>query len=129
MKIHYFRDGSGSGDDAIEGGGARAMSAILINNEAGVIFAFDIPSVVRGTSNEGLDKVNSEEAEEIDEGGDEGDNGGEFGESNDVERSGIADLVAPAVEEVVGDGEEEGEENAVSQVERERESIGGLRGG
>nr|GME07115.1 beta-D-glucosyl crocetin beta-1,6-glucosyltransferase-like [Ipomoea batatas] len=104
------------------------MSAILIDNEAGVTLAFYIPSVVRGTSNEGLDKVNSEEAEEINERGDEGDNGGEFGESNDMERGRIADLVAPADEKVVGNGEEEGEENAVSQVERERESIRGLRG-
>ncbi|XP_019198966.1 PREDICTED: beta-D-glucosyl crocetin beta-1,6-glucosyltransferase-like [Ipomoea nil] len=58
----YFRDGSGSGDHAIEGDLTRAcrQTAILVDNEAEVILAFDIPSVVRGTSNEGLDKVNSE---------------------------------------------------------------------
>ena len=38
----------------------------------------------------------------------------------------VADLVAPAVEEVVGDGEEEGEEDGVGEVEREREGVGGF---
>lgn len=46
-----------------------------------------------------------------------------------MEWSGIADLVAPPVKEEIGDSEEEREENAVGEVERERESIGGFRGG
>ena len=37
-----------------------------------------------------------------------------------------ADLVAPAVEEEVSNGEEEREEDRVGEVERERESVGGL---
>lgn len=37
-----------------------------------------------------------------------------------------ADLVAPAVEEEVGDGEEEREEDGVGEVKRERERVGGL---
>lgn len=45
-----------------------------------------------------------------------------------MEGCGGADLVAPAVEEEVGDSEEEGEKDAVGEVERERESIGGLGG-
>lgn len=77
--------------------------------------------------NKRLDEINAEKAEEIDEGGNEGEDGGELGEGEDVERSGGADLVAPAVEKVIGDGEKEGEENAVGEVEREREGIGSLK--
>lgn len=90
------------------------------------VFPYD---VVGGARDEGLDEVDAEEAEEVDEGGDEGEDGGEFGEGDDVERGGGANLVAPVVEEVVGDGEEEGEEDGVGQVQREREGVGGLRGG
>lgn len=74
-----------------------------------------------------LDEINAEKAEEIDEGGNEGEDGGELGEGEDVERGGGADLVAPAVEKVIGDGEKEGKENAVGEVEREREGIGSLK--
>lgn len=72
-----------------------------------------VPGFVRSTRDEGLNEINAEEAKEVDEGGDEGDDSGEFGEREDVEGRGGTDLVAPAVEEVVGDGEEEREENAV----------------
>lgn len=71
---------------------------------------------MRSTGDEGLDETNAEETEEVDEGSDEGGDGGEFGESDDVERGGGPDLIAPTVEEVVGHREEEREENAVSQV-------------
>lgn len=86
------------------------------------VFSFHIvPGIGRcGPSDERLDKVNPEKTKEVDEGGDEGDNGREFGESDHMERRRIADLVAPAMEEEVGYGEEEGEENAVGQIERER---------
>lgn len=67
-----------------------------------------------------MDEIDAEETEEVDEGRDEGDNGGDLGESNDVERCGAADLVAPAVEEVVRDGEEEREEDRVGEIQRER---------
>ena len=85
--------------------------------------------VVGRTGNEGLDKVNAEEAKEVDDGGEEGEDGGDVGEGEEVEGGGGADLVAPAVEEVVGDGEEEGEEEGVGEVEGEGESVGGLGGG
>lgn len=84
----------------------------------------EVPSVVGGASNEGLDEVDAEEAEEVDEGSDERDNGGDFGEGDDVEGNGGSDLVAPAVEEVVSDGEEEGEEDGVGKIERKWESVG-----
>lgn len=61
----------------------------------------------------------AEEAEEVDDGGDEGDDGGCFGGGDSVEGSGGADLVTPAVEEEVGDGEEETEEEGVGEVERQ----------
>lgn len=83
----------------------------------------EVPSVVGGASNEGLDEVDAEEAEQVDEGSDEGNNGGDFREGDDVEGSGGSDLVAPAVEEVVSDGEEEGEEDGVGEIERQWESV------
>lgn len=43
-----------------------------------------------------------------------------------MERGVVTDLVAPAVEEVVGDGEEESEEDGVGEVERERKRVRGL---
>lgn len=67
----------------------------------------------RGTRDEGLDEANAEEAEEVDEGGDEGDDGAEFGEGDHVEWGVGSDLVAPTVEEEVGHGEKESEENGV----------------
>lgn len=89
-----------------------------------------VPGVVvvgrRARGNKRLNEINAEKAEEIDEGGNEGEDGGELGEGEDVERGGGTDLVAPAVEKVIGDGEKEGEENAVGEVEREREGIGSL---
>lgn len=65
------------------------------------------------TCDEGLDKINAEEAKEVDERGDEGDNGGDFRQGNDMKRSGASNLVAPAVKEVVSDGEEERKENGI----------------
>lgn len=38
------------------------------------------------------------------------------------------DLVAPPVEEVIRDGEKEGEEDCVGEVERERECVGSFWG-
>lgn len=73
--------------------------------------------------------MNAEEAEQVDDGGEKGEDGGDVGEGEEVEGGGGADLVAPAVEEVVGDGEEEGEEEGVGEVEREGEGVGGLGGG
>lgn len=73
--------------------------------------------------------MNAEEAKEVDDGGEEGEDGGDVGEGEHVEGGGGADLVAPAVEEVVGDGEEEGEEEGVGEMEGEGESVGGLGGG
>lgn len=58
-------------------------------------------------------EINTKKPEEINEGSNEGNNGEEFGESDDVEGCGGANLVAPSVEEIVSDGEEESEENAV----------------
>lgn len=43
-----------------------------------------------------------------------------------MERSGVADLFAPPVEEEIGDGEKHGEEKAVGEVERQCERIGGF---
>ncbi|KAL7201681.1 hypothetical protein ACSBR1_033392 [Camellia fascicularis] len=63
---------------------------------------------------EGLNETNAEEAKEVDEGSDEGGDGGKFGKSDDVERYGGPDLIAPTMEEVVGHREEEHEENAVA---------------
>lgn len=106
--------GGGRGGDWIgEGGRARATAAVFLGNEAVVV---DVPGVVGGACDEGLDEIDAEEAEEVDEGGDEGEDGGDFGEVEDVQRSGGTDLVAPAVEEVVGEGKEEGEENAIGEV-------------
>lgn len=76
---------------------------------------------------EGLDEVDAKEAEEVDEGGYEGDDGGDLGEGDDVERSGVTDLIAPSVEEVVCDGEEKREEDGVRQVQGQRECVGGFR--
>lgn len=78
---------------------------------------------MRGARDEGLDEVDAEEAEEVDEGGDETDDGGDLREGDEVEGDRVADLVAPPVEEVVRDGEEESEEHRVGQVQRERESV------
>lgn len=85
---------------------------------------------VGGTCNEGLNEVDAEEAKEVDDGGEEGEDGGDVGEGEEVERGGGADLVAPPLEEVVGEGEEKGEEEGVGDVEREGEGVGGFgRGG
>lgn len=46
-----------------------------------------------------------------------------------MERRRRSDLVAPPVEKVVSDGEKESEENAVGEIKRERESVGGFRRG
>lgn len=81
--------------------------------------------VARG-GDEGLDEVDTEEAEEVDDGGDEGDDGGDVGEGEEVERGGGADLVAPPVEEVVGEAEEEGEEECVGETDGEWEGVGGF---
>lgn len=107
------------------------MIWIAVKDEVGLTLVdLDVvPGVGRRArgGNKRLDEINAEKAEEIDEGGNEGEDGGELGEGEDVERGGGADLVAPAVEKVIGDGEKEGEENAVGEVERERESIGSLK--
>lgn len=79
--------------------------------------------VVGGACNEGLDEVDTEEAEEVDEGRDESENGDEFGESDDVEGHGVADLVPPPDQKVIRYREEKREENGVGEVKRERESI------
>lgn len=79
---------------------------IVIDEKAPFGFVFvKIPSIMRGACNERLDEVDAEETEEVDEGSDEGDNGSDFGESDDVEGRGVPDLVAPPVQEVVGNGE------------------------
>ena len=86
--------------------------AIVVEEEVGVGIV-EVPSVVGGACNEGLDEINAEKAKKVNEGGNEGDNGGDFREGDDVERGGVSDLVTPAVEKVVSDGEEESEENGV----------------
>lgn len=93
---------------------------IFVENELLVLV------VALGFTNKGLDEVNAEEAEQVDKRGDEAKDAGEFGKGEDVERGGVTDLVTPPVEEEIGDGKEEGEENAVGEIKRERESIGGL---
>lgn len=70
-----------------------------------------------------MDEIDVEEVEEVDEGGDEGDECVEFGDGDDVERCVVMDFVVLVVEEVVGDGEEESEEDGVGEVERERECV------
>lgn len=64
-----------------------------------------------------MNEIDTEETEEVDERSDERNNGGDFGESDDMERCGATDLVTPAVEEIVRDGEEEREEDCVGEVE------------
>lgn len=61
----------------------------------------------------------AKEAEEVDCGGNEGDDGGGFSRGDDMERGGVADLLAPAGEEEVGDREEEAEKDGVGEIERE----------
>lgn len=46
-----------------------------------------------------------------------------------MQRCVAADLVAPPVQEEVGDGEEESEEDRVGEVQWQRERVGGLRSG
>ena len=74
-------------------GGARKQATIIFEDEAVVV---DVSGVVRSTGDEELD-----ETEEEDEGSDEGGDGSEFGESDDVERGGVSDLIALTMEEVV----------------------------
>lgn len=69
--------------------------------------------VAVGFRDERLDEVDTEESEEVDERCYEREDGGEFGEGEHMKRDGVSDLLAPPVEEEVGDGEEESEENAV----------------
>lgn len=45
-----------------------------------------------------------------------------------MKRSGATDLITPSSEKVIRDGEEEREEDCVSEVERERECIGSFEG-
>lgn len=73
-----------------------------------------------------MHEIDTEKAEEIDKRGNERDNGEKLGESDDVERSRRSDLVAPPVEKIIRDGEEESEENAVGEVEGEWESVRGF---
>ena len=90
-------------------------AALLVVEEKVLIGSsvVEVPGVVGGAGNEGLDEVDAEKAEEVDERSDERNNGNNFGKGNDVEGRGGSDLVAPAVEEVVSNREEEGEENGV----------------
>lgn len=84
------------------------------------------PHVVAGPENERLHEIDAEEAEQVDEGGDEREYGDDLGEVHDVKRRGGPDLLAPASQEEVDNGEEEGEEDGVREVQRERQGVGGL---
>lgn len=85
-----------------------AVNAAILLDDKPLVFV-----VALGFRNEGLDEFDAEETKKVDEGGDECEDGGEFGEGEKVERGGVVDLLAPTVEEEVGDREKEREENSV----------------
>lgn len=67
----------------------------------------------RAGNDERLDKADAKEAKKIDEGSKEGSDGEHLRECDDVERDGVADLLAPSEEQIIDDGEEESEEEGV----------------
>lgn len=73
-----------------------------------------------------MHEINAEEAQQVNEGGEEGDNGDDLGESNDVERGRVSNLLAPPGEQEVDYREEEREEDGVGDVQRQWQGVGGL---
>lgn len=64
------------------------------------------------------------EADAIGEGCDKSDDGGDLGEGEEWGR--IVNLLVSLMEQIIDDGEEEGEEDCVGEIEREWESVRGL---
>lgn len=62
------------------------------------------------TTSERLDKPDPKEPKQVYDRGNPRDYRGDLHEHEDVQRGWVPDLVTPAVEQEVGDGEEEGEE-------------------
>ena len=68
----------------------------------------------------GLYEINAKESEEVDEGGDQSD---DCRQIDDMEGSGVADLLAPPRQQEVELQEEEREEHRIGQIQRQRQSI------